>query len=251
MTVCDCCEMILINGLFADEMGAKCSTALKKFNEVIAELGPLIKAGQVNITSEEGADKARAYGVSGDELKTSDCKLDIVLANYDEKGDAEDWQHFTGNFAAALWCSARLVLLSYFAIMFIEPPARKIKLYSPLHSKCKGESCMPDVWCIMFLAGDISVKDLQKFALEAFPSFVTRITAATMQHFLGPDPTVPCVILFTDKDATPPVFAALSVNLRKYKYKFADAHSSDAALMRQFNIKKVGHLLLLSMKNKL
>ncbi len=85
-------------------------------------------------------------------------------------------------------------------------------------------------------------RDLQKFAMEAFPSFVTRISAATMQTFLGLDPTVPCVILFTDKDTTPPVFAALSVNLRKYRYKFADAHSSDTALMSQFNIKKVSYL---------
>ncbi len=90
--------------------------------------------------------------------------------------------------------------------------------------------------------GEMKSRDLQKFAMEAFPSFVTRISAATMQTFLGPDPTVPCVILFTDKETTPPVFAALSVNLRKYRYKFADAHSSDTALMSQFNIKKVSLL---------
>jgi hypothetical protein len=82
--------------LYADEKGITCTTALKSFNEVVAELGPLIKAGQVNISSEEGADKGRAYGVSADTLKASDCKLDIVLANFDEKGDPEDWQHFTG-----------------------------------------------------------------------------------------------------------------------------------------------------------
>lgn len=80
----------------ADEKGTTCTTALKSFNEVVAELGPLIKAGQVNISSEEGADRGRAYGVSADTLKASDCKLDIVLANFDEKGDPEDWQHFTG-----------------------------------------------------------------------------------------------------------------------------------------------------------
>ena len=86
----------MLRGLHTDEKGTKCVTALKNFNEVIAELGPLIKAGQVNVSSEEGGDKARAYGVSADTLKASDCKLDIVLANFDEKGDPEDWQHFTG-----------------------------------------------------------------------------------------------------------------------------------------------------------
>ena len=34
------------------------------------------------------------------------------------------------------------------------------------------------------------------------------------------------------------VFAALSVNLRKYRYRFADVHSSDAQLMQQFSVKK-------------
>ncbi|BDA46353.1 probable protein disulfide-isomerase DDB_G0275025 [Coccomyxa sp. Obi] len=176
---------------FADDDGTKCATALKDFNKVVAELGPLIKAGQFNTSSEEGADKARSYGVSPEDLKTSPCKLDIALANFDEKGDTEEWPHFTG---------------------------------------------------------EMKSRDLQKFAMEAFPSFVTRISAATMQTFLGPDPTVPCVILFTDKDTTPPVFAALSVNLRKYRYKFADAHSSDTALMSQFNIKKVPTMVIVHMK---
>lgn len=116
------------------------------------------------------------------------------------------------------------------------PAYMSLQLSSHKSWNTKENKYMTD-WFVS--TGEINVKDLQKFALEAFPSFVTRITAATMQPFLGPDPTIPCVILFTDKDATPPVFAALSVNLRKYRYKFADAHSSDAALMSQFNIKKV------------
>lgn len=91
-------------------------------------------------------------------------------------------------------------------------------------------------------AGEMNGKALQKFVLEAFPSFVTRVTSGTMQQFMGPDIGSPHVFLFTDKEETPTVYAALSVNLRKYKYKFADVHSSDAELMKQFNIKKVSTL---------
>ena len=90
------------------------------------------------------------------------------------------------------------------------------------------------------VAGEMNGRELQKFALEAFPSFVTRVTDSTMQQFMSPDMGTPRVFLFTDKDETPAVYAALSVNLRRYKYKFADVHKSAKALMQQFNIKKVG-----------
>ena len=83
-----------------------------------------------------------------------------------------------------------------------------------------------------------SAKELQKFALEAFPSFVTRASGAALHTFIGQDPLSPAVILFTDRDETPPVFAALSVNLRKYRYRFVDVRADDAQLMQQLNVKK-------------
>lgn len=75
--------------------------------------------------------------------------------------------------------------------------------------------------------------------LGAFPSFVTRLSASTLQAFLAADPKSPTVILFTDKEETPAVYAALSANLRKYKYRFVDVHRSDATLMKDFNVQKV------------
>ena len=36
-----------------------------------------------------------------------------------------------------------------------------------------------------------SSKDMQKFALEAFPSYVTRLTAATLERFMASDPLRP------------------------------------------------------------
>ena len=46
------------------------------------------------------------------------------------------------------------------------------------------------------------------------------------------------VFLCTDKDATPGVFAALSVNLRKYRYVFADIHAGDKAALQRLSITK-------------
>ncbi len=94
----------------AENDGTKCATALKDFNKVVAELGPLIKAGQFNLSNQEGADKARSYGVSLEDLKASPCKLDIVLAGFDEKGDTEEWPHFSGvlptaNEASSIACN--------------------------------------------------------------------------------------------------------------------------------------------------
>ena len=41
-------------------------------------------------------------------------------------------------------------------------------------------------------AGELnSSKELQKFALEAFPSYVTRLTAATLERFMASDPLRP------------------------------------------------------------
>ena len=52
---------------------------------------------------------------------------------------------------------------------------------------------------------------------------------------------VPKVLLFTDKDATPPLFAALSINLRARRLLFADVHSSQQDVMEQFGVSKVRH----------
>lgn len=47
------------------------------------------------------------------------------------------------------------------------------------------------------------------------------------------------MLLFTDKEAAPPLFAALSVNLRARKLLFADVHASQKAVMEQFGVTQV------------
>ena len=47
------------------------------------------------------------------------------------------------------------------------------------------------------------------------------------------------VILFTERDSTPGIFGALSVNLRKAGYDFADVHSSSKQILEEFGVHKV------------
>jgi len=84
-----------------------------------------------------------------------------------------------------------------------------------------------------------NLRDLASYIKRA-----SRRTAASKRAF-GPGVQTRAharrqVFLVTDKDATPGVFAALSVNLRKYKYVFADVHSSDAEAVARLGVKKVG-----------
>ena len=57
---------------------------------------------------------------------------------------------------------------------------------------------------------------------------------------------VPKVLLFTDKEETPPLFAALSVNFRHRQLLFADVHSGEQAVMEQFGVAKVNMISLLA-----
>jgi hypothetical protein len=83
----------------ADNPNEGCRKPLSDFNKVVAELGPLIKVGQVNLSSEaDAAAKAREYGIDAEALAGSPCKLEILLAPFDDKGEPEEWQHFKGSF---------------------------------------------------------------------------------------------------------------------------------------------------------
>ena len=110
----------------ADDDGTNCATALKDFNKAVAEMGPLIKAGQFNASSGEGGERARSYGVSTEKLKASPCKPDIVLAGFDEKGDTEEWPHFNGmlsiaNKAVSQGCSPHISCVYGILFLFVEP----------------------------------------------------------------------------------------------------------------------------------
>ena len=79
-------------------------------------------------------------------------------------------------------------------------PSKLLK--SELHSSLSKRSVRSPV--PRMHAGELgSPKELQRFALEAFPSLVTRISAATLHTFVAADALAPAVLLFTDKDETP------------------------------------------------
>ena len=76
--------------------GDGCNATLAAFNRAVADLGPLIKAGQVNVTGEDAAARAAVYGVHAAELSASPCALHVALAPFDDKGDPAEWQRFAG-----------------------------------------------------------------------------------------------------------------------------------------------------------
>ena len=51
------------------------------------------------------------------------------------------------------------------------------------------------------------------------------------------------VLLFTDKDSTPPVFEALAANLESQGLVFADVSADQAAALEQFSVDKARTIL--------
>ncbi|KAK9818342.1 hypothetical protein WJX72_010973 [[Myrmecia] bisecta] len=105
-----------------------------------------------------------------------------------------------------------------------------------------GDKSEADEW--LPYTGEKTAKAVSKFVTESLPSPVTRITADSLQPFMSLDLARPKVILFTTKEATPAVFNALAVNFRNYSFVFGDVHGSDAAVVEQFNVKKVPSMLV-------
>ena len=80
----------------ADKESAACKEALAQFNKAVSGLGELIKAAQIQVSDASAAEAAK-YSVDTAALSIDPCQLDIVLLPFDEdKGDPEEWQHFTG-----------------------------------------------------------------------------------------------------------------------------------------------------------
>lgn len=96
----------------------------------------------------------------------------------------------------------------------------------------------------MMAAGEFEYQPLQKFAAAAFPSYAVPVTEENFTEKLTANLPSPSLLLFTDKERTPPTFAALSANFRRWGVKFLTAHSSEGALLEQFKVTRVPSLLL-------
>ena len=93
--------------------------------------------------------------------------------------------------------------------------------------------------------GELTARDLQKYALQGFSNPLPRLGSATLQAFLSLQPERPKVLLFTDKPQTPPLFQALAANLEPLGLLFADVAAQDAGVLQQFGVEKVLALFFL------
>ena len=60
--------------------------------------------------------------------------------------------------------------------------------------------------------GELKTELIQKFAAKYLHSNVIEITNSNIKTFLAENPSVPKVLLFTDKKGVPMVYKGLSVN---------------------------------------
>lgn len=67
--------------------------------------------------------------------------------------------------------------------------------------------------------------------METFPPLVPRLSAETLQVFLGSS-GVAKVLLLTSKPETPAMFNALAANFRQRHFAFGDVHNSDTEAVK-------------------
>lgn len=94
--------------------------------------------------------------------------------------------------------------------------------------------------------GDLkNVQHIANFAVSFMESYVLLITAENFQEFVDSEPDKHKVLLFTAKKATPPLFKALSKDL-KGKLLFGEIRQSNAELLEKFKINKIPSLMVLT-----
>jgi len=86
---------------------------------------------------------------------------------------------------------------------------------------------------------------LANFAVSLMESFVVFLTSENFQEFVNSEPEKHKVLLFTAKKATPPLFKALSKDL-KGKLLFGEVRQSSAELIEKFKITKIPTLMVLT-----
>lgn len=88
-----------------------------------------------------------------------------------------------------------------------------------------------------------------KWASKYLHSNVIEITNANAHTFLAEHPSVPKVLLFTDKKGTPMIYKGLSVAFEK-KLNFGIVRSSDDILVQKYAVKKFPSLLVVKTGEK-
>ena len=100
------------------------------------------------------------------------------------------------------------------------------------------------------IVDDISVEKIQKTASKYLHSNSIEITNSNVNTFLAENPSVPKILLFTDKPkGTPMIFKGLSVAFEK-KLNFGLVRSSDDILVERYSIKKFPSIIVVKTGEK-
>ena len=91
---------------------------------------------------------------------------------------------------------------------------------------------------------DITIDKIQKVASKYLHSNIIEIGALNIQTFLGENPSVPKVLLFTDKKGVPSVYKGLSVAFEK-KLTFGIVRNTEESLTSKYMIKKFPSLIVI------
>jgi len=109
------------------------------------------------------------------------------------------------------------------------------------------------------IEGSVDVKSIIKQASKFYHSNVIEVTSTNANAFLTDSPSVPKVLLFTDKKGLPLIYKGLSVNFEvillynpytKNKLHFGITRQSDTILADRYNIRKFPTILVLKANEK-
>lgn len=96
----------------------------------------------------------------------------------------------------------------------------------------------------------MTTENLQKTAAKYLHSNSIEITNANVNTFISENPSVPKVLLFTDKPkGTPMIYKGLSVAFEK-KLNFGLVRSSDSVLVTKYNVKKFPTVIVIKTGEK-
>jgi thiol-disulfide isomerase/thioredoxin len=119
-----------------------------------------------------------------------------------------------------------------------------IKLYAPI-------PIPPTKFAVpMWLnQGELKTEEIMRWASKYLHSNVIEITNANAHTFMAEHPSVPKVLLFTDKKGVPMIYKGLSVAFEK-KLNFGIVRSTDDILVQKYAVKKFPSIIVIKTGEK-
>lgn len=119
--------------------GNECHAEQAAGNKLVSELGGLVEAAAVNVSTAEEA-QVTAWGVDGKQLQQKPCEAQLLLVPFGDSADSDEWQKYTGSptakelqkFITSSFPSRvpRLDAASIQAFLAIQPQVPKILLFT-------------------------------------------------------------------------------------------------------------------------